>query len=127
MAGPRVFTSFAIEDRTLRDLFVGQARNSRTNFELTDFSVKEPWKTSWKTQCRTRIKSCHGVIGIITSNSPAADGQLWELKCAYEELIPTMLIYGNEAAKTIIYPAPISGKRINLWNWTNIERFIEGL
>ncbi|PHR18659.1 MAG: hypothetical protein COA41_09650 [Sphingopyxis sp.] len=127
MAGPRIFTSFAIEDISLRDLFIGQSRNSRTNFELTDYAVKKPWENSWKTQCRTRIKSCRGVVGIVTPNSRAADGQLWELKCAYEELVPTMLIYGNEAAKTVTYPAPISGRRINLWNWTNIEKFIEGL
>lgn len=127
MTGPRVFTSFAIEDQNLRDLFVGQARNSQTKFTLTDFSVKEPWSSSWKTNCRTRIKSCRGVVGIITQNSKKADGQLWELKCAYDEKIPTLLIYGNEAAKTVAYPDPIKGRRINLWNWTNIEKFIEGL
>lgn len=127
MAGPRVFTSFAIEDRGLRDLFVGQSRNAGTPFELTDFSVKEPWSSSWKTNCRVRIKSCRAVVGILTSHTPAADGQLWELKCAYEELVPTLLIYGNQSASLVNYPEPIRGKRIHYWSWTTIGQFIRSI
>ncbi len=56
----RIFSSFAIEDRNLRDFLVGQARNERAPFEFTDMSVKEPWSSSWKTNCRTRIKGCDG-------------------------------------------------------------------
>lgn len=38
----RIFTSFAIEDRNLRDLLVGQKRNTRTQIGFTDYSVKDP-------------------------------------------------------------------------------------
>ncbi|MFR7764720.1 MAG: hypothetical protein ACLU05_04810 [Anaerococcus obesiensis] len=41
-------------------------------------SVKQPWTSSWKTNCRTKIRSCDGMIAIITSNTKNADGQLWE-------------------------------------------------
>jgi len=30
----RIFTSFAFEDKTTRDLFVGQARNQKVPYEL---------------------------------------------------------------------------------------------
>ena len=122
----RVFISFAIEDKNLRDLLRGQSLNTRTPFEFTDMSVKEPWNSEWKTQCRTRIKSCNGVIGIITANTPKADGQIWELKCAYEEQVSVLLIYGNSSRPSWT-PDIIAGKRVHLWSWDTIANFISGL
>ena len=62
----RIFISFAIEDENLRDLLKGQARNKNSPFEFVDMSVKQPWDSKWKTNCRIRIKGCDGVISIIT-------------------------------------------------------------
>jgi hypothetical protein len=36
--------------------------------DYTDFSVKQPWSNSWKTNCRQRIKSCNGVIALLSNN-----------------------------------------------------------
>jgi hypothetical protein len=80
----RIFTSFAIEDERMRNLFVGQARLERVPYELVDMSVKEPWSDSWKTRCRTKIKGCDGVVVLITKNLKQADGARWEIKCAKE-------------------------------------------
>lgn len=122
----RVFTSFAIEDANLRTMLVGQARNKKTPFEFVDMSVKEPWDSAWKTSCRTKIKGCDGVIGIITNNTPKASGQLWELQCAYEEGIPVLLIYGNDDRPSNL-PEPVKGRRINIWTWDNISAFLDKL
>lgn len=65
----KVFISFAIEDMGIRDLMVGQSCNKRTPFEFADMSVKQPWDRAWKTQCRERIKSCHGVIVLVSKNT----------------------------------------------------------
>lgn len=122
----RIFTSFAIEDVNLRTLLVGQARNNKSPFEFVDMSVKEPWDSAWKTNCRIKIKGCDGVIGIITNNTLKASGQLWELQCAYEEGIPVLLIYGN-ADRPSNLPEPVKGKRVSLWSWDNIAAFIKTL
>jgi len=122
----RVFISFAIEDTNLRDFLVGQGRNEKTPFSFTDMSVKQPWDSAWKTQCRTRIRGCDGVIGLITSNTSSADGQLWELSCAYEENIPVFLMYGD-ASRPSVTPSVISGRRIHIWSWSNISSFLEHL
>lgn len=125
----RVFISFAIEDKILRGFLVGQKNNARTAIDFTDYSVKEPWDSSWKTNCRARIKSCAGMIGIITHNTPKADGQLWELKCAIEEGVPLMLIHGYSAPEKKIasVPSVISGRTINQWTEANIVWFLNKL
>ena len=122
----RVFISFAIEDANLRSFLVGQGRNKKTPFSFVDMSVKEPWDSEWKTKCRTKIRGCDGVIGIITNNTSKATGQLWELSCAYEEGLPVLLIYGNDDRPSNL-PEPVKGKRILLWTWDNIAAFMDKL
>jgi len=122
----RIFVSFAIEDANLRTLLVGQGRNENTPFSFVDMSVKEPWDSKWKTNCRTKIKGCDGVIGLITNNTIRADGQLWELQCAFDEDVPVLLIYGN-ADRPASLPEPIKGRRILTWTWPNISAFLDNL
>lgn len=125
----RVFVSFAIEDKNLRDLLIGQKRNPLNPIEFTDFSVKKPWDSSWKTQCRARIKGCAGMIGIVTPNTPKAEGQLWELKCAFNEDIPLLLIHGhpNAAERLSSLPKEITGRRVFSWDATTISGFLSRL
>lgn len=123
----RVFISFAIEDKSLRTLMVGQKKNSRNSIDFTDFSVKQPWDSSWKTNCRARIRGCSGVIGIITLNTPKADGQLWELKCAVDEGIPTILVHGYNNNHLQRLPTEISGRRVLNWSEANIVNFLDRL
>ena len=87
----RIFISFPIEDANLRDFIVGQSKLDKSPFEFVDMSVKEPWKTDWKEKCRTKIKGCDGVLIIITKNTKKASGQIWEIKCAKEEKIVTLI------------------------------------
>lgn len=124
-----VFISFAIEDKILRGFLVGQKKNARTAIEFTDYSVKQPWDNAWKTNCRERIKRCSGMIGIITPNTPRADGQLWELKCAVQEGIPTLLIHGHSDAPNRIkrLPVEITGRRVHNWTEANIVAFLNRL
>ena len=125
----RVFVSFAVEDINLRTLLVGQKKNARNEIEFTDYSVQEPWSSSWKTNCRSRIKQCRGVIGIVTRNTPNADGQLWELKCAREEGLSTLLIHGHSAIDRRLtrLPPELEGQRIVNWTEMNVVNFLNGL
>jgi hypothetical protein len=120
----RIFISFPVEDVNLRDFLVGQGRNERTPFAFVDMSVKQPWDSNWKSNCRSKIKGCDGVIGIVTKNTPGAGGQLWELRCAYEEDVPVLLLYGYSTDRPVIFPEPLRGRRIYTWTWENIESFL---
>ena len=75
--------SFAYEDKVLRDFLVEQARNENSPFEFIDMSVKDPWESCWKTNCRAKIKMCDGVIAIITNNTK----KLIEKISAYNNII----------------------------------------
>ncbi len=121
----RVFISFAIEDEKYRNLVVGQAKLDKSPFEFLDFSVKQPWDEKWKTNCRTRIKGCDGLVALITKNTAKADGQLWEIQCAFDEGVPTMLMYVNDDRPKL--PALLNGRRINVWSWPNLKSFMEKL
>lgn len=122
----RIFTSFAIEDERMRDLFVGQARAERVPYELVDMSVKQPWSSSWKTQCRTRIKGCDGVVVLITKHLKNADGALWEIKCAKEENIPLIGVYISDATANDA-PVELNGIRKISWTWSGIKDFVDCL
>jgi hypothetical protein len=122
----RIFTSFAIEDKTKRDLFVGQAKNQAVPYGLIDMSVKEPWSSSWKTQCRTRIRSCSGVIVLITKNLKKAEGAIWEIKCAEEENIPILGVY-LDGTNLMDTPDELNGKKKIQWTWAGIAEFVNGL
>jgi hypothetical protein len=123
----RVFIAFAIEDATLRTFLVGQGRNEKSPFTFVDMSVKEPWDSAWKTNCRTKIKGCDGAIGIITTNTKKAEGQLWELSCAYQEGVPALLIYGYADDRPASLPEPVKDRRILTWSWPNISAFLDKL
>lgn len=126
-ANHRIFISFAIEDRFLRDALVQQGRDERSPFSFVDMSVKEPWDSAWKTNCRTKIKGCDGLIAIITKNTASATGQLWEIACAYEEGIPVYLIHGSSDNRPATLPTAISGKVVHSWTWANIKSFLDKL
>jgi hypothetical protein len=123
----RIFISFAIEDSTYRDFLVGQARNEKSPFEFVDMSVKEPWSERWKTQCRSKIKGCHGVIALVSKNTANASGQLWEVECSLEESIPVRGIYVDSANKPATLPTEFSGIVVTNWTWDAIKKFIDSV
>lgn len=126
MAGlKRIFVGFAIEDEDGRNLLRGQARLGDSPIEYTDYSVKEPWDNSWKTKCRERIRGCHGMIALLSSNTRNADGARWEIKCAVEEGVPLLGVYIH--ASETYQPPEIAGKKVITWTWPGIATFINGL
>ena len=122
----RVFISFAIEDERQRDFLVGQARNAKSPFEFVDMSVKQPWDEKWKTNCRTKIKGCHGVIALISKNTAKAEGAKWEIKCAKDEKVPIVGMYAYSDDRSAS-PTELGSTRIMTWTWGNIKGFMDGL
>lgn len=126
MANKRVFVAFAIEDEATKILFTGQSKNAKVPYEFVDMSVKEPFDEKWKTNCRSRIKGCDGVIALISKHTKKAEGELWEIDCAKDEKITLMGIYINEG-KFSDKPDNMYGVICKEWTWENVKEFIESL
>jgi len=121
----RIFIAFAKEDERIRDLIKGQSLHVDTDFEYIDMSVKKPYDSEWKDHVRSRIKGSDGVIALLSKNTPAADGELWEIKCAIEEDKPLLglFIYKEDRTK----PAVMNGQQCIVWTWDGLTNFINGL
>ena len=126
MANKQVFISFAIEDKFARDHLVYQSEDHKAPFSFYDMSVKNPWDSSWKTQCRARIKQCDGVIALISKKTRNADGAKWEMQCAIDEGIPIIGVHIHKDDKGQI-PSELDGKKIINWTWDGIKNFIDSL
>ena len=120
-----VFIAFAKEDEGIRNLFTGQKVHPDTPFEFTDMSVKEPYESEWKEKVRTRIRRSDGVIALISSNTPKAAGQLWEITCAVEEDKPLYGIWIEEGYRT--KPSEMANAPCYNWTWENIANIIDAL
>lgn len=124
-AKKRIFISFAIEDEQYRDFLVGQAKNERSPFTFVDMSVKQPWNEKiWKQKCRTKIKSCDGMIVLLSKNTWHSSGTRWEIACAKEEGIPVIGMHIKKNDQGAI-PPELKGKKIINWTWENLAKEIK--
>lgn len=123
----KIFISFALKDASLHDLLVEQVNNEKTPYSCVDIPVKQSWEPAWKEDCRSKVKECDGVIALITNNIVRADGQQWELHCAYEGRVPVLLLHGNSEKLPRKLPSPIDDEDILEWTLPNIETFLSRL
>jgi len=127
MAKAKVFTSFDYDhDEDLRNLLVGQSRNSDSPFDIEDWSVKEPITGDWKSKVRGRIKRVDQMIVMCGEHTDTASGVSIELEIAQEEKKPYFLLHGR-SKKTCKKPksAKISDKMYK-WTWDNLKALIDG-
>jgi len=120
-----VFIGFAVEDESTRNLFTGQKVNAKTPFTFIDMSVKEKYESGWKDKVATRIRRSDGVIALISSSTPKATGELWEISTAVAEKKPLLGIWIEKGYRT--RPTEMGSAPCEEWTWENIANFIDGL
>ena len=84
MSRKRVFCSFDFDnDKSLKNLLVGQSRNPDSPFEVSDWSLKEAApEPSWAEEAEMRIKRSDVVIILLGSKTHSASGVKKEVKMA---------------------------------------------
>ncbi len=127
MAKKRVFVSFDYDhDEGLKHLFVGQAKNEDSPFELADWSIKEHISADWKKKARTRIKSVDMVAVLCGEHTHTATGVNAELKIAQEEAVSYFLLW-RYSEKTCTKPLGAKNDdKIYKWTWDNLKSLIGG-
>ena len=123
----KIFISFALRDADLRDTLIEQVNNENTPYSLEYLTTKASWDPSWKEECRSKVAKCDGVIALITNHIIRADGQQWEIECAYKEMVPVLLLQGKSEKQGKGFPAVIDDKDFLDWTLPNIMTFLNRL
>ena len=124
MAKKRVFVSFDFDnDKTLKDFIIGQANNSDSPFEVTDFSLKEaaPEK-DWVDKARRAIARADVFIVMLGSKTRFAQGVLKEVKIANELGKKKFQIIGYRDGNEH-WRVPNAGT-VYRWSWDNLKKLL---
>jgi hypothetical protein len=125
---PRAFVAFDYDhDSTLRDFLIGQSKHPDTNFEMRDWSVRQPFaQSNWKERVRARIRASDLVIVICGQHTHTASGIDVELKIAQEEGKPYFLL-GGYSDKACTRPlAARAADKVYRWTWDNLKKLVRG-
>lgn len=123
MAKPRAFISFEMEDRWARDFLAQQAKDRRNDIEFYDYSVKNPWDSSWKTECKRRLALTKGTIVLIGATTYKSSAVLWEIA---ETLRQGHAMFGIQIYRdrTHVIPEGLSSQNVIRWNIDQIVRWL---
>lgn len=80
----RVFISFRGEDKTLVDYLRGQAKNTNSDLDFIDMSLKVPFNSAnaeyIKQGIRARIKQCSVTVVMVTDDTHKSNWVNWEIR-----------------------------------------------
>lgn len=127
MADPRAFISFDFDhNNDFRMLFCGQMKNSRTPFNIEDWSSKTVLpQREWEALINTKIKCCNMMIVLVGKNTAYASGVIKEISFAAANNIPIFGIYGSGADSSTNLPTGLSRSRVVAWDWGKIASWVD--
>lgn len=126
MASVPIFISYDYDhDQDCKNLLVGQAKNSDSPFEISDWSVKEV-SPDWKTDARRRIRRAQQVIVICGEHTDSATGVNVEIEIAREEKKPYFLLNGRPNSHFRKPSAALSSDKVYKWTWDNLKALSVG-
>lgn len=127
MAHPRAFISFdADHNVTEKHLFAGQAKNSRTPFDIQDYSSKEPLpQAEWERRIESKISGCDLMIVLVGRSMGSASGVAKEITFAERNNVPFFGVYVDNAGTASILPVGLARNRVIGWDWMNIAGAID--
>lgn len=127
MAKPRAFISFDFDhNKTDRDLFVGQIKNSKTPFEIQDWSSKKqlPQK-KWEDLINQKINKCNMLIVLVGKHTHNATGVKKEIAFAHNNNVPVFGIYLSETTLTTKLPPGLQRNRTISWKWDKVSDAVD--
>lgn len=127
MADPRAFISFDFDhDETQRVLFVGQSKNSRTPFDIQDWSSKTALAQSqWEKVIADKVSRCNMVIVLCGKTMFSASGVAKEIAMAKMKNVPVFGVYVDGANTLSNLPTGLLRGRVVPWEWARIAGMID--
>ena len=127
MANPRAFISFDFDNNsTEKLLFSDQAKNSRTPFNIEDWSSKEslPQK-EWEELIKSKINKCNMLIVLVGKKTHTATGVLKEIAFAKSQDVPVFGVYVGGADDSTTLPTGLQRNRTIDWDWDDIASAVD--
>ena len=127
MADPRSFISFDFDhDEEQKTLFVGQSKNSRTPFNIQDWSSKSSLPESkWEELITEKVGKCNLMIVLVGKCMASAAGVAKEIKMAKAGNVPVFGVYVGVADSTSPLPDGLPRNRTIKWDWDSIANAIK--
>lgn len=123
MGYPRAFISFDFENNIEeKHLFVGQAKNSRTPFNIEDWSSKAHLpQRQWENLINEKIRKCNLTIVLVGKKTSTASGVLKEIQFAKSNNVPVFGVYVRAASIITELPIGLARSRTIAWAWDDIS------
>lgn len=127
MADPRAFISFDFDHNEGQKLyFIGQSKNSRTPFNIEDWSSKEALAQSkWEQLIEDKMKRCNLMIVLVGRSIASASGVKKEIQMAIKNNVPFFGVYVDGASASSTLPEGLSRGRVIPWTWDGIAEMIK--
>jgi len=127
MANPRAFISFDFDNNEgQKKYFVGQSINSKTPFNIEDWSSKSALPQSqWEKLIHEKINKCNMLIILVGKNMSTATGVSKEIAFAKEHNVPVFGVYVDGANSSSTLPTGLTSGRVVAWEWDKIASAID--
>lgn len=127
MANPRAFISFDFDNNEgQKKYFVGQSINSKTPFNIEDWSSKSALPQSqWEKLIHEKINKCNMLIVLVGKKMSTATGVAKEIAFAKEHNVPVFGIYVDGANSSSTLPSGLTSGRVVAWEWDKIASAID--
>lgn len=127
----RTFLSFVEEDLALVNLFRGQAKNTTSDLEFADYSVREPYNSTnanyIKQQIAPKISGSSLTMCLYGPTTYASSWVEWELNKALELGKPIMGVWLYSDGRIKYYPSPLDAHPRIRWDIDEIVRTMRRL
>jgi hypothetical protein len=126
MADPRAFISFDFDNNSMEKLlFAGQAKNSRTPFNIEDWSSKSSLpEKQWEELIKSKVNKCNVLIVLVGKKTSTAIGVIKEIEFANSQNVPVFGVYVDEANSLTTLPNGLSRTKMIAWDWDKIASAI---
>jgi hypothetical protein len=126
MANPRAFISFDFDNNAREKMyFIGQSVNSRTPFNIEDWSSKTALaQSTWQQIIEDKMKRCNMMIVLVGRNMGTATGVNKEIQMAIKNNVPFFGVYVDEANSSSTLPVGLDRNRVIQWTWDGIANAI---
>jgi len=127
MANPRAFISFDFDnDKDSKELFAGQAKNSKTPFDIQDWSSKSSLPQSqWEKEIKDKINKCNMTIVLVGTRTHSATGVVKEIGFAKDQDVPIFGVYVGSAGTSTALPDGLARSRVVAWEWDKIATKVD--